>query len=240
MLSLMRVRQQPNLAIIWVADGEVVPGLDYGVRLEQQLRSRGMAVMMRSSLAADTEVPDAAHHFLTGGATSATQREGWMPTALNRVRIMLRQAAAETSTVTGICLGAQMIAEAQWPGSVRRGSSIEVGFTHIVWSDHDGDRSFVVPAFHYEEIDPAPVVSGGGSIRASNAHSRVQAFEIGPRVRGMQFHPELGPDDMRRLVVAHHETIEAHSGSVAEAERSIDRFADTWQRQIFEPLFDHL
>jgi GMP synthase-like glutamine amidotransferase len=227
-------------AVVWVADGTAAEGLDYGRRLEERLARRGLDVSRRYLESDETGDSDARLHVLTGGATSVNRRAGWMPAALAHTRRLVRRAEASGSRIVGVCLGAQMIAESLWPGSVRSGERIEVGLCEVSWHVAGQVRDAVVPAFHYEEIDPEAVIGGGGRIVAANPHSAVQGFRVGESVAGVQFHPELTPSDVRALVAHHAPTINEYGGDPDAALASVDRWEASWSADAFDWLLDEL
>jgi GMP synthase-like glutamine amidotransferase len=219
-------------ALVWVADGLIADGLGYGDRLAERLSDQGFRVARRDLTRVNGAVPAARLHVLSGGWTSVNDRSTWMSPALALTRSLVDGAQRGDHTVLGVCLGSQMIAEALWPGGVRAAKRIEVGLAEVHWSDEDSER-IVVPAFHYEEIDPLGVTAGGGKIVAGNAHSPVQGFRLGARIWGVQFHPELAPNDVRRMVGDNRATIEAHRGTVEAALRSVDLLESRWRRDLF-------
>lgn len=225
-------------AVIWVADGLVADGLDYGSRLADRLAARGLRVV-RQDMTSPDAVPAARLHVLSGGATSVNDRSGWMPRGLAVARSLIEAARRGDHTVLGICLGAQMIAEVLWPGGVRAAEQIEVGLTEVQWSEPGRERT-VVPAFHFEEVVRSTVDAGGGEVVAANVHSSVRGFRSGATVCGLQFHPEFEPADMRRLVMHHRRTIEAHGGTVDAALRSVDRLEARWTRDLFDRVFHRM
>lgn len=226
-------------AVVWVADGEVTDGQDYGVRLAQRLVNCGFSVARRDMTSGDGPVPAARLHVLSGGSTSVDERAGWMPRGLALVRSLVDAAPREDFTVVGICLGAQMIAEALCPGGVRSAGAIAAGLTEVEW-EHPEPERLVVASFNYEVIDHATVVAGGGDVVAGNAHASVQAFRHGSQVWGLQFHPELRPGDVRQLVVHHRRTIEAYGGDVDAALRSVDELEPRWNDALFTRLLTRM
>lgn len=225
-------------AVVWVADGLVADGLDYGCRLVERLADGGFHVV-RQDLTRPAAVPEARLHVLSGGATSVNDRSGWMSAGLARTRSLVEAARRGDHTVMGVCLGAQMIAEVLWPGGVRATGRIEVGLTEIQWRGSDRERT-VAAAFHFEELARPWVAGGGGEIVAANAHSPVQGFRYGTGVCGLQFHPELEPRDVRRLVRHNRQTIEAHGGTVDAALRSVDALASRWADDLFGRVLDRV
>lgn len=221
-------------AAVWVADGGPFGDLDYGARLSDRLTDAGFSVVNRNlrQIGAVDEGPR--FNFVTGGETSVNETSGWMPDGIATVRGLLAKAARGEGSLFGVCLGAQMIAHALWPGCVRRGKKIEVGLTEVLGLAREGVTT--VSAYHYEEIDPAAVLAGGGHITAWNDHSPVQAFSYGEHVTGVQFHPELSPDDLRLLIAHHGRTIQAFGGNVDDALASVDRYADVWSARTLSAL----
>ncbi|MGH3326645.1 MAG: type 1 glutamine amidotransferase [Streptomycetales bacterium] len=221
-----------------MADGFTADGSDFGDRLVERLSDQGLRVVRRDLTSTGGAAPAARLHVLSGGATSVNDRSTWMPRALALTRTLLQGAHREDHTLVGICLGSQMIAEALWPGGVRAGEQIEAGLTEVLWRAGASER-IIVPAFHYEELDPS-TLAGGGEVVADNAHSPVQGFRLGPRIWGLQFHPELEPADLRCMLIHHRQTIEAHRGSTEAALRSVDQLESRWKHDLFDRVFHRI
>lgn len=109
-------------------------------------------------------------------------------------------AVASNRAVLGICLGSQLIANAL--GSrVYRNAEKEIGW-FPVFAEPTVPDTFAFPAssevfhWHGETFDlPA------GAVRlASSAACRNQAFQIGARVIGLQFHLETTPESARAII----------------------------------------
>jgi GMP synthase-like glutamine amidotransferase len=226
-------------AVVWVADGEAYGGLDYGVQVEQLLARRGLRVSRRYHDDANWIDSSVKLHVLTGGATSVNDTSGWMPEALVRTGELLKRAQQGRCLVYGICLGAQMISEALFPGSVRGGNKIEVGLTTVRWAD-DETLPTVVPAFHYEEVNADSLRAGGGVVLARNDHSAVQAFKFGDAIYGTQFHPELSPNHVRSLIQHHQSTVMAYGGNSLKALATVDRLENAWKEAVFDRILDRI
>jgi GMP synthase-like glutamine amidotransferase len=121
---------------------------------------------------------------------------------------LLRQALACRQPLIGVCLGAQLLALAaggnatpllvgEPPRPLR-----EVGFGAISWSvDPAGhpllrglDASELVLHWHGDRC----LLPAGAELLASSLHCREQAFRIGPRAVGLQFHVEVEPRQLER------------------------------------------
>lgn len=226
-------------AVVWVADGEVTIGLDWGTRLVERLEDHGLRVARHDLTAADGPVPQARLHVLSGGATTARQATGWMAGGLAIARDLVDGARRARHAVLGVCLGAQMIGEALWPGSVRSRDRILVGLDDVDWNGGGADR-FTVPSFHYEALDPTRVLAGGGRLLGTSPQEPVQAFSYGSQVCGVQFHPELTPDDLRLLVHHHRRTIERYGGDLDVALESVDRNRPRWTAGVFDTVLSEV
>lgn len=130
------------------------------------------------------------------------------------------------SAVFGICLGAQVVAFTlgarvrRHPQGVRK-----IGY-HPVWAaggagraDSAGEGGSPFPAgtyyhWHYDVIEDLR----DGEVTLAGAHTAVQAFARGPRVVGVQFHPEVTSATIERLTtVAGHRL--ASPGAQARADQ---------------------
>jgi GMP synthase-like glutamine amidotransferase len=226
-------------AVVWVADGEVFAGRDYGVRLVERLRARGLRVLAQDLTRAADRPQRAGLHVISGGSTSVSARSGWMPGGLAWTHRLVEEARAGAHTLLGVCLGAQMIAETLWPGAVRGAARIKTGLAAISWNppgQAEPDR-LVVPLFHYEEISRS-AISGEATLVGEDSLSGVQAIRFGRRLWGVQFHPELEPDDLRELVNHHRQTLELHHLSVADALQSVDDREKDWSSGLFDRILD--
>ena len=106
---------------------------------------------------------------------------------------LIAAAIREGKKVLGICLGAQLIAEV-CGGRVYRNPEKEIGFWPVSWIG-DADEELVFH-WHGETFDLPP----GAELLASSDVCVNQAFGIGDRVLGIQFHPEVTPEIVRAMV----------------------------------------
>jgi GMP synthase (glutamine-hydrolysing) len=113
---------------------------------------------------------------------------------------LLRQRVGEDSAVLGVCLGAQLLAHAAgarvYPMARRGGGmpAFEVGWAPVLYRLESGDDTLAgmppaAPALHWhgDMFD----VPAGAKLLASSAICEHQAFRLGRRLFGLQFHCEV-------------------------------------------------
>jgi GMP synthase-like glutamine amidotransferase len=115
---------------------------------------------------------------------------------------LVREAIAAEKTVFGVCLGAQMIAKALG-ARVYPGSAKEIGWFPVERTGShplfDGlPDSFTPLHWHGETFD----LPHGAKLLAKSKITVNQAFAVGQRVLGLQFHMEATEDSVRMLVKA--------------------------------------
>jgi GMP synthase (glutamine-hydrolysing) len=163
---------------------------------QQWLAAAGVAVELCRPYAGEP-VPARLEHggvMVLGGEMGACEddRAPW----LVPVRQLLAEATHNGLPVLGICLGAQMLATACGGRVEASRSGGELGLGQIELTDKaGGDRLFAgiaspaeVVQWHNDEITELP---DGAIVLASSAACRVQAFRVGVRAWGVQFHPEV-------------------------------------------------
>ena len=122
---------------------------------------------------------------------------------LKREKAFIQSAVATGKIVLGICLGAQLIAEALG-SKVYRNPCREIGWFPVQWLDHadhtvlEGIFAREFEAFHWhgETFD----IPASGHLLASSPACPNQAFIVGDHVIGLQFHLESTPDSVRALI----------------------------------------
>jgi len=154
---------------------------------------------------------DAEHPWLAGEA-------GFIETAL-----------ADGVPLLGVCLGAQLIARAAG-ASVGPSGSPEVGWFDVSREDgHDDAVVGSLPArfrafqWHYYTFDLPP-----GAVQLAESAAARQAYRLGDRVWGIQFHAEVD-----RTMLDHwlREGREELPKPVEELRAETDRYLPTWNEQ---------
>ncbi len=148
--------------------------------------------------------------MMTGSPLSVTQVEPWMERAAD----FMLTAAARGTPVLGVCFGHQLLAHAHGGRVVRSTQGREIGTVEVRLSAEGREDalfaglpgSFAVQTTHEDVVERVPE---GATLLAGNAHTPIQALAYGPRIRGVQFHPEVNPAAMRALILARAEKLEA-------------------------------
>lgn len=121
-----------------------------------------------------------------GGAMSANEA------ALDGEAALLAASARAGRPTVGICLGAQLLARGLG-ATVRRGPAPEIGIFPLSLTDAGRSEPLLagldgagVFQWHYDTFDLPP----GALLLASSARYPHQAYRVGARAFGVQFHPE--------------------------------------------------
>ena len=184
------------LAIVHQADAG--PGV-----FVEEMRSRG--VELDSWPIAEAEAPpadpsgyDAVLTF--GGAMNVSERAAhpWIDRELELLAGLLDRG----TPLLGACLGTQLLAEAAG-GSVRRATEPEIGWFEVeVLPEAAGDPvigplapSFEAFQWHSYEAAPPP-----GAALLARSEACPQAYRIGERAWGIQFHAEVSAADAAKWI----------------------------------------
>jgi GMP synthase-like glutamine amidotransferase len=140
--------------------------------------------------------------------------------SLRREEDLIRHAARSGVPILGVCLGAQLIAEALG-ANVRRNPVKEIGWAPVWWTEAGRQdplfKGLAEPEilfhWHGETFDLPP----GAELLAYSAACRHQAFRIGSNVYGLQFHLEVTPD-----IIEDWCTEDANCGDMRELESPIE------------------
>jgi GMP synthase (glutamine-hydrolysing) len=141
--------------------------------------------------------------IVSGSASSTYEGDMW----IRRSEEFLRQAADREVPVYGICFGHQLVAQA-FGGKVEKcPRGWELGTVpFLVNPEARGDplfnglpEEFEVQQSHGDVVSELPP---GAVCLGKNSHWPIQAFRLGDKIWGTQFHPEFTPAIMEELVQA--------------------------------------
>jgi GMP synthase-like glutamine amidotransferase len=151
---------------------------------------------------------------------------------LRATKDLMRRAVADGVPTLGICLGGQLLAEATG-GRVERGATgPEVGARLVAkrdaaWDDElFADVPFTPTVVQWHEDAIVDLPPGAVHLASSSRYDN-QAFRVGGRAWGLQFHIETPPDMLRRWALEMAGTAEAAGlDPVALAERAIEELPE--------------
>ena len=160
---------------------------------------------------------------LGGPQTVHEMNAPWMQAEMG----LLRDAHGAGIPVLGLCLGAQLLAAALG-GETGRMAAPEVGWKDIALSPQGREDALFAgqpwkgPQFcwHSDQVSKLPE---GATLLASSAGCKVQAYAVGLRSYGIQYHPEWSGATVRR-------EIEGGAASVKAAGESVDALLADTQR----------
>lgn len=142
---------------------------------------------------------------------------------LGAEKALIRRAIGNGKRVLGICLGAQLMARALG-AVVRPGAQREIGWFPITPTDesdpHWGQLLRHSPTVFHWHSDRFDLPDGATHLARSGACDQ-QAFALGPRVLGLQFHLETTPELARAL--SHHCANELNGGEWVQTPAQIAR-----------------
>jgi len=161
---------------------------------------------------------------------------------LRQTKELLRGAVHDQVPVLGVCLGAQLLAEAMG-GRVRPGvDGPELGARLVSKRDAAGDDpvfgeiplSPVVIQWHWDEIVELPP---GALLLAASPRYPHQAFRVGAKAYGLQFHIETPPEMVRGWAAADADAVRAAGlDPDALAERAVDVLEEI--EQVWRPFVE--
>lgn len=177
---------------------------------------------------------DVAGVIVTGATSAAYDHEPWMDSLSG----LLARAESIGVPVLCVCLGAQLLAQARGGRIVRNPEGWEIGAVDIDLTPAAAEdpllsglpRRIRVLATHEDSIEELPP---GATRLAGNASTPVQAFRAAPGLWGLQFHPELRPDVLARLIELRREalTLDARRQKRSDPDGHVDRLLEELARR---------
>ena len=150
-----------------------------------------------------SQVSSDAVHDAGGIILSGSPRDAWVKDPVNdRLGELICECRDRGVPFLGVCFGHQLLAHVMG-GDVRRDpAGLELGTVEIELTKQ-GRQSPLFSGFpdHFEVLgshqDSVLALPPGAKLLATGLHSRVQAFQCGAHLMGVQFHPEMDPDILR-------------------------------------------
>jgi len=138
---------------------------------------------------------------VTGSHAMVSHREPWS----EATGAWLAQLVVHGTPVLGICFGHQLLAHAMGGEAGNHPGGLEIGTVEVALTDaaqddpllHGLPARFDAQAVHWQSALRLPE---GAVLLAGNAFEPHQAFRIGLRAWGVQFHPEFDAEVMRGYV----------------------------------------
>lgn len=175
-------------------------------------RALGSEVACRVHEAQEGELPDpdeADGWIVTGARGSVARPEP----GTERLLDWIREVARRDSPLLGVCYGHQAICAALGGRVERHPGGWEIGTTEVELTAAGREdplfagfpERFSVQTTHEDYVAHLPP---DATLLAVNPHTEVQAIALGPRVRGVQFHPEVTEEIARDFVVRRRHLLE--------------------------------
>lgn len=155
--------------------------------------------------------PDPKHLFgvvITGSGAMVTDREPWSEATAD----WLRRAADAGLPMLGICYGHQLLAQTFGGEVAFNPQGREMGTVPVHLNDHAAHDplfrglpgEFHAQTTHLQTVTAAPPAA---TVLARSALDDCQAFRLGDRIWGLQFHPEFSVQHMRGYIHARREAL---------------------------------
>lgn len=191
----------------------------------------------------DDPLPDTlAQHsgaVIFGGPQSANDCDRFIRREIEWVNVALK----EGKPFLGVCLGAQMLAQALGARVDHcQNGNVEIGYHRIQWTSSSPDLSDAPEYVYQWHREGFEVPSGGRLLATSNGPFPNQAMSFGRAAVGVQFHPEItyaqvnrwsGSNPMRlylRGARPRHEHLAGHLTHGPRVRAWLDRFLGRWVR----------
>jgi GMP synthase (glutamine-hydrolysing) len=163
----------------------------------------------------------------------------WMRAELD----LLRQAHVHGVPVLGLCLGAQLLAAALG-GETGRMPEPERGWMRVHLSPVGREEPMLAGqpwtghwfSWHQDQVTRLP---DGATLLAGSDLCKVQAYRVGIRSYGFQFHPEWSAATIRKQITGRPVEVQAGGGTVEGMLADTDRLApgaERLARRLFESV----
>lgn len=173
-------------------------------RVGQMLRAKGFRLDIRRPALGDSLPETTRGHagvVIFGGPQSANEHEAFIRREIDFIDTPLK----EGTPLLGICLGAQMLAKAiGGKVSPHPEGKVEIGYYDLLPTP-EGERLMEWPRKVYQWHREGFETPRGTEILAKGHHYEEQAFRVGERAFGLQFHPELTLAMLYRWTTRGHE-----------------------------------
>ncbi|MHC4429183.1 MAG: type 1 glutamine amidotransferase [Planctomycetota bacterium] len=175
-----------------------------------------------------------------GGPQSARDDEPWLGPQMR----FLRSAHEQSLPVVGICLGSQILANAIGGEVGPLESGLELGWVEVRLTDagredilHTGLpwRSFQ-PQWHRDQVTKLPP---GGRLLAASDRCPVQAWSVGLRTYGFQYHPEIVAESLPAWVEEFPQAMEDAGITAEQLQEQTNEHYPAFHR-VSERLFESI
>lgn len=157
---------------------------------------------------------------------------------------LLEKRLANGKPTLGICLGAQLMANALG-AKVEAGATREIGWMPVDLTEagkqsslrHVGPENCTVFHWHSDNFE----LPADATLLASTTQCPNQAFSLGPNILGLQFHPEVSASALETWYVGHHRALSAQDDlSAVQLRSDAARYSEALESQGRKLLLEWL